>query len=299
MFYGTYALRDAMNAAASGDVINLSGGAFQAVDITKAVTLYGTGFDDVLPTYINNDFTINIPSDDTNQMLMEGVGCSGNIALQGSFNSPFFFKCKFSGSINYNDDANIKNAMFADCKIQNSFTLRGTSTVQFVNSYICCFMNMQENLGATFANCVIYPNNGGANPGSITNSMLLNSIIYVTNFGWGDVRLPASTTAMNCISIGYGNLFGNNQSNTGNRSATYAELFQDFNGTYSESQQFELTDEAKTNFFGTDGTEVGMHGGLLPYNSTPSYPQITKMKVANRATADGKLSVEIEVSAAQ
>ena len=42
-----------------------------------------------------------------------------------------------------------------------------------------------------------------------------------------------------------------------------------------------------------------MYGGVLPYNSTPSYPQITKMNVANKTTADGKLSVEIEVSAAE
>ena len=66
-----------------------------------------------------------------------------------------------------------------------------------------------------------------------------------------------------------------------------------------DDQQFELTDEAKTTFLGTDGTEVGMYGGVLPYNSTPSYPQITKVNVANKTTADGKLSVEIEVSATE
>ena len=66
-----------------------------------------------------------------------------------------------------------------------------------------------------------------------------------------------------------------------------------------EEGKFELTDEAKTAFLGDDGTEMGMYGGVMPYNSTPSYPQITKMNVANKATADGKLSVEIEVSAAQ
>jgi hypothetical protein len=42
-----------------------------------------------------------------------------------------------------------------------------------------------------------------------------------------------------------------------------------------------------------------MHGGVLPYDATPSYPQITRMNVANKTTADGKLSVEIEVSAAE
>ena len=50
---------------------------------------------------------------------------------------------------------------------------------------------------------------------------------------------------------------------------------------------------------GIDGTPVGKFGGMIPYNMTPSYPQITKMNVAAKTTADGKLSVEIGVSAAQ
>lgn len=61
----------------------------------------------------------------------------------------------------------------------------------------------------------------------------------------------------------------------------------------------DLTDEAKAQYKGSDGTQVGMYGGTLPFNTTPSYPQITKMNVAKKTTADGKLSVEIEVSAAQ
>ena len=41
MYYGSYALRDALNAAESGDVISLSGGSFAAVDINKAVSIRG------------------------------------------------------------------------------------------------------------------------------------------------------------------------------------------------------------------------------------------------------------------
>ena len=76
-------------------------------------------------------------------------------------------------------------------------------------------------------------------------------------------------------------------------------MFKSFTGSYSDNQTFELTDAAKAKYLGTDGTEVGMHGGVLPYDTTPSYPQITKMNVASKTTADGKLSVEIEVSAAE
>ena len=76
-------------------------------------------------------------------------------------------------------------------------------------------------------------------------------------------------------------------------------MFKEFTGTYADSQTFELSENAKTTLLGTDGSEIGMYGGPVPYTSQPSYPQITKMNVANKTTADGKLSVEIEVNSAE
>lgn len=303
MFYGTYALRDAMNAAVSGDVINLSGGAFQAVNITKAVTMRGTGIDDAAPTYISGNFTINVPSDDANRLSMEGIRCTGKIFMKGTFNSPYFVKSQFY-SFEYDTNAAIKNAMFADCRISDHYDLKGTSTLQFVNSYVNGFSNYDAaNTQAAFINCVIQPYSQGSFPSYIQNSQLLNCIIYQTHYSYNvSSWLPSSTIATNCVSIGYNGLFSGQAANTGNKSVNYNEfgkVFKTFTGGYSEAQQFELSDEAKTNYLGIDGTEVGMHGGVLPYNTTPSYPQITKMNVANKTTADGKLSVEIEVSAAE
>lgn len=304
MYYGTYALRDAVNAAASGDVINLSGGAFQAVNISKGITLRGTGIDDAQPTYISGYFTLNVPSTDSCRLSMEGIRCTGTITMAGTFNSPYFVKSQFFG-FSYSNAA-IKNAMFANCRIVNNYDLKGNSTVQFVNSYVADFSNdNQSNTAAAFINCVIYPYASGYNSNYIQNSQLLNCIIFQTwtNYNFdGTYRLPSTTIATNCVSIGYDGLFSAQAANTGNKGVNrneYNKVFKTFTGTYSESEQFELSDEAKTNYLGTDGTEVGMHGGVLPYDTTPSYPQITKMNVANKTTADGKLSVEIEVSAAE
>jgi len=300
MYYGTYALRDAHNAAVGGDVINLSGGAFQSVNITKGITLRGTGIDDAAPTYISGGFTINIAPGDANRLSMEGIRCTGGIIMKGSFNSPYFVKSQFT-SFTYDNSPTIKNAMFADCRITNKFFLSGTSTVQFINSFVEGFKNYAETIAAaSFINCILRPGNSGYDPEQISSSQLVNCIIFQT-YTSGNVsyQLPSSTIATNCVSIGYSNLFGAQAANTKNKTATFAGLFKNFTGTYADSQTFELTDEAKTKYLGSDGTEVGMYGGVLPYNSTPSYPQITKMNVANKTTADGKLSVEIEVSAAE
>lgn len=69
--------------------------------------------------------------------------------------------------------------------------------------------------------------------------------------------------------------------------------------TYSDDKDYKLTDEAKAIMKGTDGTEVGIYGGSLPYDPTPTNPQISKFNVAAKTTADGKLSVDIEVKSAE
>ena len=61
-------------------------------------------------------------------------------------------------------------------------------------------------------------------------------------------------------------------------------------------ESYELSDEGKA-YVGADGTEIGMLGGNYPYNPVVSIPRITRCEVANKATADGKLSVNIEVTA--
>ena len=43
MYYGIYALQQAVKASTDGDIINLSGGTFQPVNITKGITVRGTG----------------------------------------------------------------------------------------------------------------------------------------------------------------------------------------------------------------------------------------------------------------
>ena len=77
---------------------------------------------------------------------------------------------------------------------------------------------------------------------------------------------------------------------------TIKSVFKTYNGTdgFSFNELYELTDEAKTKYIGTDGTQVGLHGGM-GFDLVPSTLQITKCEVAPRSTTDGKLSVSIEV----
>lgn len=292
MFYGTYALRDAHNAAENGDIINLSGGGFQPVNITKAITLRGVGIDDALPTKITSGFDINTPSDGSYRLTMEGVRCESTVSVRGSSN-PYFLKSCIN-TLNLRD--NSKNVMIVNCKVLNALYLGGYNSCQILNSYIKCY-NCNDNSQASIVNCILeIPDYGYI--GSINNTQLLNCIAYCTgnHGGWS---IQSTSIANNCIAINCSSFFNNSQTNPNCSHSIYTEVFKSFTGTYSDTETFELTNEAKTKYLGTDGTQIGLHGGLMPYTSIPSYPRITKMNVASKTTADGKLSVDIEVSAAQ
>ena len=136
----------------------------------------------------------------------------------------------------------------------------------------------------------------------VRSSLFINCVIYHTDNS--TLSLPSNCTAYYCVGRTYynnGNLFSN-QTNTTNwylGNTAYSNIFKTCDGSYNDNETFELTDEAKTKYLGADGKEVGMYGGDLPYNERPTNPQITKCNVAAKTTADGKLSVDIEVSASE
>lgn len=293
MFYGSFAFREAHNAAENGDIINLSDGAFQSVNITKAVTVRGAaGMDSEKMTYITGDFDINIPVEVSQRLSFEGCRITHTVTVYGTLTNAYFLKSHIEKFHIRNNDQKMVNGMFVNCAIFE-VDLFGKSTMQFLNSHVANFYNYaSQSAGAAFVNCVIQPRGDGEVASAISSSMLENCILFGTVTDHNSYSLPSSTIATNCVAVGRGvrNAF---YDVVAKQNCSYAgmDIFKDSN-VWND-----LTDEAKALYIGTDGTPVGKFGGVLPYDPTPSYPQITKMNVANKTTADGKLSVEIEVSA--
>ena len=302
MFYGINAFVKAHNAAVDGDIINLSGGKFNSTTITKGITIRGTGtyVANIVtnPTHIINTLEINLPETATDRLSIEGCTFDDCVSakalknayfLKNSFNNGFFLK------------GVVTNTTFVNCSLSGSsgsgsngiYSPQYKSSIQFINCKIY-YVNISAGTFA-FINCLILPNYG-YEAHSISNSSLVNCILYYTSTSTPSSRhqLPATSSAWNCVAVGAGaqNVFANLSSP---QNCTYAtkEIFID--GSYFK----DLTDEAKATYLGNDGTPVGIYGGVFPYDMTPTYPQITKMNVANKTTADGKLSVEIEVSATE
>lgn len=303
-FYGASALKDAHAAAANGDVITLSSGTFISTDINKGITVRGAGMgiDTTLvvePTVITGDFKIDIPDTVSNRLTIEGIYSNSTIRYV-KVKNPLFLKCRLKEVTYYNNttSSTMKDASFVHCRIAGGLDLTGNSSASCVNSVIkdpSCVNDMTSNF--EFVNSIIILINSDRLHSSSFKNCLIKGIVGT----WSTTIFASSVTAYNCVGFDSREIFSNITNST-NRISDYASVFKTYKGADLEqldSETFELTDEAKTKFLGMDGTEVGIYGGALPFDPTPSNPQITKCNVASKSTADGKLSVDIEVNAAE
>ena len=311
-FYGADALKEAHEAAVHGDAITLSSGTFIATDITKAITLRGAGMqldtiNQILPTEISGDFTINVADNVTDKLTIESIYHNHRITVKGTLKEARFIKNRLKElSCSSATDGALSNCNFIHCMIVGLFHVTGSGTDCIVsNSYIAQFGYLSNSTSAmSFSNSILNTDTKGYGGGiplgdyykcSFVNCVLIGNYSTIGR----DDRLPSNATAYNCVAVNcYGTCFVNIP-NTTNTSSTYAEVFKDFTGKYSDDITFELTDGAKTKFLGTDGTQIGIYGGNFPYTPISTNPRITKCNVAAKSTADGKLSVDIEVAGAE
>lgn len=318
-FYGAGALKSAHAAAEHGDVITLSSGSFQATDITKAVTIRGAGMQvdsiaQIYPSVVVGSFKIDVPDSLEQHLTVEGIYCDDNtVNVCHTLSNATFIKSRFYYFRSLCQTGNtgfMKNLAFIHCKIQDCFfNFNGGNSISFVNSLI---MNPYigdssfPNNSFEFTNCVVrwtgaYPYNE-AWPNYSYYAIYRNCILSSSSTYDDDNRMSSTNLIYNCLGIASTNLFtdiaalGSSMFYT---TKDMADVFKTWTGGVSELETYELTDEAKTKYLGDDGKELGIYGGNLPFTPNPTNPKITKFNVASKSTADGKLSVDIEVKAAE
>lgn len=306
-FYGSNALKDAHRAAVHGDAITLSSGSFAATDITKAVTLRGAGMqldtvNNVLPTTIIGDFAIQIADTVTKKLTVEGIYHNHQITVKGHLEGARFIKNRFKEFDVYSgspSSGKIVNSSFLHCKITELFDIYQGCDVFLNNCYVCGLSSDHTTSSVQFLNSVVQIKDRYI---SSNKNIVLYNCIFIGPYlaGYDTDYLSSSCVAYNCVAMNcLNNNFFKNIPNTTNRMSTFQAVFKNFTGTYYDNTTFELTDEAKGKFLGTDGTQVGIFGGNFPFDPTTSNPHITKCNVAAKSTADGKLSVDIEVNGAE
>lgn len=300
-YYGYTALKDAYNKASKGDVITLSGGTFSAVNIDKGITIRGagTGLDSknqAEPTIIQGDFNIASNGGFDGLLTIEGIYSNNTVTIWNNVDVTFL-KSRFD-QITKGDNYSVGvNFTFIHCRIARLLRIGSGTSVSCVNSIIWFPENKESgDSNFEFNNCVVY--RGQWAHQDLFRATFKNSILLVTTA----VTMEKSNLFNNTLGVctdGDANIFANALNNSNMQVQGYKNVFKSLESSYSDDETFELTDAAKAKYLGKDKTEVGMYGGNMPFDATPTNPQITKCNVAAKTTADGKLSVDIEVESAQ
>lgn len=282
-YYGSSALQWALGAAEDGDLINLSAGLFYSGDITKAVTIHGTGISEGEHTVIVDRTILYVPASNDANFTIEGVEIR-DLTIDDVTTNARFIKCKIGGA-SVNGDT--RYAQFINCDIQR-LRVEGNATAQFWGCYIenpCLWAR------GDFLHCILQPSSSEHEcwADDIRYSTLIDCIILNKENRTNNYILPASVICRNCISVGSELDPFTEVSGSNNVSGLDMSVFID-----SEARNG-LTEEANALYLGTDGTPVGMYGGKFPFNLTPSYPIITTFNVSPETDSDGKIDVEIKI----
>lgn len=297
VFNGSGALIDAHKAAVDGDVITLSSGSFSAPTITKAITVRGAGmFAEENGTIVVGRLYVKLASNNSGlQTMIEGLHFSERPEITDA-RLTTFSKCSFENGIvlTLNDvDGRTNTVCFINSFIKETTymsSVKGSNnSVVFQNSVV---YNPQSTSSSTFTydNCVIYDKQI-----SLSGSSVRNSFIYTKNANPLSGGFSSSAT------------IANSYIRRNDTSSKYIGQCVSINNTlipstvtdvWENADRYILKEEYANAWLGNDGTQVGIYGGLVPFDPTPAGPQITKFNVGAKTSADGKLTVDIEVKTA-
>lgn len=314
-YYGQEALTQAYDAAVDGDVITLSAGTFNVywgnnqTPMQKSITIRGTGG--------VGGYT----------QIRKGSGSSDiHIATRNkSITTRFEGVYLCNTTMIFNEDAQFEkgNIEFIKCQLENlEANSSGNPTTKSPKVYLydCLIFGMNFNSSQSYPkysiiNCYVHnPHSNSAigNNTSIFDHCLINftssyqSMCYYLNFTNSIItskyydhvsyQFPKTATVANCLCVNNQSILSNVLSSVNNQfENSITTVFKTFNYGVGDGETFELTDEAKTTYLGNDSTQLGMHGGIAPYNTKVQYPVVTKLMTDPRTTKDGKLTIDVQV----
>lgn len=308
-FYGSDAFKEAMEAAENGNTITLGAGTYNAIDITKAVSIYGNGYEMradttsqkegnmAFPTRIAGDFAIALEAVNdapAKGLYIEGIYSADRVRITKHLSTASFVKCRF------------QNLTFWDAENKNMTTSDGVS---IIHCRVASWLEPGDSQNMVVSNSIIY----GLGSNTTTSSILLqnnviilptanligtfrnNIIYYVGNYN-GFENSTYNYVSLKPECNAYNNLYNNPHVLDGVivQSSNYRKDLGAPFTSYSDESKYSLPDEWLTQYIGTDGTQVGIHGGSSPFNTILTIPTIVSKNIAPK-TENGKLKVSITV----
>ena len=274
-------IQDAINAAADGDVIYLTLGTFKPFNVTKKITIRGTGATSV----IDGDVNISIPgSAKLTSPVLEALAVSGKVNVGAQVDDMIIRKCKIA---DFTIGAQVDGAVLDRCNITQSLALssyiKGMTVVNSIVYGLYACLGATSN--TTFVNSNLYFSSCNNFSGTIINSI----VRHIDSFN----KTLNSTVLLNTLIITY--RYNDN---------SYYSSYQLSIGTSSVRQGcYTITSISDTStssfqskgYLGTDGTVVGIYGSDTPYTLVPSVPKVTNSDL-KLDMEQKKLNVTLTVS---
>lgn len=271
--YNANQTAEALEAAQDGDVLYFTEGSYTGgITVTKRVALVGVG----QGTVINGDVTINLTEGVTPMpaQMLDALQINGNITLRSNTDGLKIRKVKFGDLKLYNTNVTaVTNCTIDRCFISGLMQLgQKMEGLTVLNSKIYRLRGQAAMASsANFINCNIYEI---YNSSEKLLATLINSIMYTAYSGNTD-RLHADCMFINCLGAGSGNLSAVMEGGTMNNSWTKVI----FGMNQNTMELTDYADDVLSKYKGTDGTPVGITGGVAPFTLVPSAPRITESTI--------------------
>ena len=299
VYKGSTGFKQAYAAASDGDVITLSRGSFDPVNIEKSLTIYGAGFEEneetnTAITTINGSVNVGKADPVIDGLHIEGVKINGNLAGTQILKNYTVQRCYITGNMTFAN--NIENVKVKQCRIGGDLTGNQNYVANglwITNCYVWGLINYFSNesivnIDHSFMGYQYYTYYDYADYNNYAQFLWTNSII---NSRGPNYRMATGNyaTVKNCIVINGGGAVRDNNIIENVYTVDVASLFADAeNVDYTESRTFKLQDE--TTYKGTDGTPIGPNGGD-GWNKVPSTPYVKNL---NATVVDTDLKVSYE-----
>lgn len=291
----------ALAASQQGDTLYLPGGTFNIgnATINKKITMIGVGH---YPAY----------TQPTNRTEL-----TGNINLLAGADTSQFHGFYLTGNFMWGTNTGnqmVNKITISRCNINNIYLSYASNTSTSEQILISENVVRGAILGRNAQN-VLIEKNIVYNISQFNNNVLINNNVVFTNDFCLDY-ITSCTVQNNVIVGGAGSyLFYNSSANTVQNNLfvnTYAEgsgnidkqllesIFVNYSGgAFSYVHDFKLKDTSPGKNAGTDGTDIGIYGTVVPYKegAVPFNPHITDEQIATRTDSQGKLNVKVTVEA--
>jgi hypothetical protein len=291
VYYGANAFVEAYNAAANGDIITLSDGIFSTPSsgVKKGITVRGNGA--VADTARKRTGTYFMESFNVYQ-LGDSLQFSAEGIYFDYFNSNNSYDIKLTrcyiNKVEQTGGVQATNCILKVTTNQYSQFLSGSSSRN--NTYINCVLNsgLQRSLPyyATCNNCIMIGCQDSPTPYQYNNCVVIKK--GTTN----DTIL--NSIVNNSVLIGFTG--ASSPASSGNVVMSLSDVFENWDGASlpTDLETYVLKSSVSNIILGLDGSEVGIFGGAIPFDWTPTYSVIKRLDVPNTPDENGMLNIDVE-----